>query len=97
MIEESTVKGITELRYIILRKIKKIREIRKKIASGATYGLTVVDEFEEYFIYNEKGVSNTTSGGIKIVAADIIAFYPSGIVGKIKIWYYLIYIRQLSY
>ena len=81
---DSPVKGITELRYIDPRKIKKIREIRKKRPDGATpYGLTVVDEFEEYFIYNEKGVSNTTSGGIKI-APDAIAFCPSGIVDQNK-------------
>ncbi len=40
--------------------------------------LSVVDEFVEYFLYNEKGVSGTTSGtGIKI-APDTIAFCPSG-------------------
>ena len=81
---ESPVKGITELRYIDPRKIKKIREIRKKRPDGPTpYGLTVIDEFEEYFIYNEKGVSNTTSGGIKI-APDAISFCPSGIVDQNK-------------
>ena len=81
---ESPVKGITELRYIDPRKIKKIREIRKKRPDGPTpYGLTVVDEFEEYYIYNEKGVSNTTSGGIKI-APDAVAFCPSGIVDQNK-------------
>ena len=81
---ESPVKGITELRYIDPRKIKKIREIRKKRPDGPTpYGLTVIDEFEEYYIYNEKGVSNTTSGGIKI-APDAISFCPSGIVDQNK-------------
>jgi len=45
--------------------------------------LTVVDEFEEYYIYNEKGVSNTTSGGIKI-ATDTISFCPSGIIDQNK-------------
>ena len=81
---DSPVKGITELRYIDPRKIKKIREIRKKRPDGPTpYGLTVIDEFEEYFIYNEKGVSNTTSGGIKI-APDAISFCPSGIVDQNK-------------
>ena len=45
--------------------------------------MTVVDEFEEYYIYNEKGVSNTTSGGIKI-AVDTIAFCPSGIIDQNK-------------
>ena len=81
---DAPVKGITELRYIDPRKVKKIREIRKKRPDGPTpYGLTVVDEFEEYYIYNEKGVSNTTSGGIKI-AVDTIAFCPSGIIDQNK-------------
>ena len=81
---EAPVKGITELRYIDPRKVKKIREIRKKRPDGPTpHGLTVVDEFEEYYIYNEKGVSNTTSGGIKI-AVDTIAFCPSGIIDQNK-------------
>tara|TARA_B110000858_G_scaffold174522_1_gene207150 strand:+ start:540 stop:2048 length:1509 start_codon:yes stop_codon:yes gene_type:complete len=81
---DAPMKGLTELRYIDPRKIKKIREVRKKRPDGPTpYGLTVVDEFEEYYIYNEKGVANTTSGGIKI-ATDTIAFCPSGIIDQNK-------------
>ena len=56
MIENFQSKGITELRYIDPRKIKKIREIKKKRPDGKP-DLTIVNEFEEYFIYNEKGVS----------------------------------------
>ena len=52
---EATHKGITELRYIDPRKIKKIREVRKKRPDGPTpYGLSVVDEYEEYFISMKK-------------------------------------------
>jgi hypothetical protein len=81
---EQTARGITELRYIDPRKIKKIREVRKKRPDVSTpHGLTVVDEFEEYFMYNEKGVTNTTSGGIKI-AVDAIAFVPSGLIDQNK-------------
>ena len=81
---ESTHKGITELRYIDPRKIKKIREIRKQRPDGPTpYGLSVVDQMQEYFIFNEKGITNTTSGGIKI-AVDAIAFCPSGLVDQNK-------------
>ena len=81
---EETSRGITELRYIDPRKIKKIREVRKKRPDVSTpHGLTVVDEFEEYFMYNEKGVTNTTSGGIKI-AVDAIAFVPSGLIDQNK-------------
>ena len=81
---ESTRKGITELRYIDPRKIKKIREVRKRRPDGPTpYGLNVIDEVKEYFLFNEKGVTNTTSGGIKI-AVDAIAFCPSGLIDQNK-------------
>ena len=81
----SPVKGITELKYIDPRKVKKIREIRKKRPDGPVpHGLTVVDEYVEYFVYNEKGVSGSTSGaGIKI-APDTIAFCPSGLIDQNK-------------
>src|SRR6056300_164729 len=77
--------GITELKYIDPRKIKKIREVRKKRPEGAGPNmLTVVDEFVEYYLFNEKGVSGTTSGtGIKI-APDTIAFCPSGLIDQNK-------------
>src|SRR6056300_1520670 len=77
--------GITELRYIDPRKIKKMREVRKKRPEGAGPNmLTVVDEFVEYYLFNEKGVSVTTSGtGIKI-APDTIAFCPSGLIDQNK-------------
>jgi|TARA_R110002074_G_scaffold57816_2_gene142079 hypothetical protein len=81
---DATYKGITELRYIDPRKIKKIREVRKKRPDGPTpYGLSVIDEFEEYFLFNEKGVTNSTSGGIKI-ALDTVAFTPSGLIDQNK-------------
>ena len=82
---ESPRKGITELRYIDPRKIKKVREVRKKRPEGVTGPnmLTVVDEFVEYYLFNEKGVVNSTSGGIKI-APDTIAYCPSGLIDQTK-------------
>jgi hypothetical protein len=81
----SPIKGITELKYIDPRKVKKIREIRKKRPDGPVpQGLSVVDEYVEYFLYNEKGVAGSTSGiGLKI-APDTIAFCPSGLVDQNK-------------
>src|SRR6056300_1118143 len=81
----SPKKGITELKYIDPRKIKKIREIRKIRPDGPTPNmLSVVDEYVEYFLFNEKGVVGTTSGtGIKI-APDTIAFCPSGLIDQNK-------------
>ncbi len=81
---ESPRKGITELRYIDPRKIKKVREVRKKRPDGPMpHGLAIVDEFEEYYLFNEKGIAGTTSGGIKI-APDTIAFVPSGMIDQNK-------------
>ena len=77
---ESPVKGITELRYIDPRKIKKLREI-KKGRPVAMANIQVVHDYNEYFLYNEKGVAGPgmASGGIKI-APDAISFCPSGLV-----------------
>ena len=81
---EAPRKGITELRYIDPRKIKKVREVRKKRPDGPTpHGLSIIDDFQEYYLYNEKGVAGTTSGGIKI-APDTIAFVPSGMIDQNK-------------
>ena len=77
---ESPVRGITELRYIDPRKIKKIREIKKGRPIDMA-NIQVVHDYNEYFLYNEKGVAGPgmASGGIKI-ATDAIAFCPSGLV-----------------
>ena len=75
--------GITELKYIDPRKIKKIREVRKTRPEGAK-NLEIVDEFVEYYLFNEKGVSGTTSGGGVKIAPDTIAFCPSGLVDQQK-------------
>ena len=77
---DSPIKGITELRYIDPRKIKKIREI-KKGRPVAVANIQIVHDYNEYFLYNEKGVAGPgmASGGIKI-ATDAISFCPSGLV-----------------
>ena len=83
---DSPVKGITELRYIDPRKIKKIRELRKRRPDGVAVPVANfkdTDEYEEYFLFNEKGVSNSTTAGIKI-AVDAIAYCPSGLVDQNK-------------
>jgi hypothetical protein len=81
---ESPRKGITELRYIDPRKIKKVREVRKRRPDGPMpHGLAIIDEFEEYYLFNEKGIAGTTSGGIKI-APDTITFVPSGLIDQNK-------------
>jgi len=73
--------GITELRYIDPRKIKKVREL-KKVRS--TVDLAITNDYEEYFMFNEKGVAGATSGSGVRIAADTIAFCSSGLVDQNK-------------
>ena len=47
------------------------------------YELPVVDEFVEYYLFNEKGVINSTSGGIKI-AFETQLVLSSGLVDQTK-------------
>ena len=79
-------KGIIELRFIDPRKIKKVREIKKK--RDPETGVELTEKVNEFFIYNEKGLTYnpgivptapTSQSGIKI-ATDTIAFCPSGIM-----------------
>ena len=76
---DSPAEGIKEVRYIDPSKIKKVRQITKP---------KTADEFmkydfgqsEEYFIYNPKGLNNTSANsGIKI-AKDAITYVTSGIM-----------------
>lgn len=75
---ENPKNGIVELKYIDPRKIKKVREVKR----SRGVNLDVVTEFEEYYIFNERGVSGgTSSSGIRI-AADAIAYSNSGLIDQ---------------
>ncbi|MDP7368202.1 MAG: portal protein [Candidatus Pacebacteria bacterium] len=75
-------KGITELRYIDATKIKKVREVQTKIDSKHQ-GVEVAEKIDEYFVYNEKGLTGPggigSNQGIKI-APDAITYVPSGLI-----------------
>jgi hypothetical protein len=69
--------GIQELRYLDPRRVRKIREIKKKLGEG---GVEIVDSILEYYLYNERGIVNvesTTAVGVKI-APDSICYVHSG-------------------
>ena len=79
-------KGIQELRYIDPRKIRKAKEIVKDQKPGTS--IELIKKVNEYFLYNDKGLQNATTGGginqgIKI-APDSITYVPSGIVDQNK-------------
>ena len=79
--EKNPASGIKALRYIDPRKIRKIREIKKeKEQNNATDVVTTVNE---YYIYNDKVVSGTSSSygpvGTRI-AKDAIVNVNSGLM-----------------
>ena len=78
-------KGITEMRMIDPRKIRKVRDIRKEKLPN---GIEIVKSIDEFYVYNEKGfnfssaftaTNYTQSQGVKI-AVDTITFVPSGLL-----------------
>jgi len=75
--QESIKDGIVELRFIDPRKIRRIKNIKKE-KQGAT-GIEVVKEIEEYYLYNDKGITEQTTQGVKL-ALDSVVYCPSGYV-----------------
>lgn len=83
--------GIQELRYIDPRKIRKVREVKKKKQQGAIAGQEVpgVQTALEYYVYSERGfatqvTANSTTNnaqGVKI-AKDSIVHVTSGLLDK---------------
>ena len=80
---KSPRKGIQELRYVDPSKIKKVRESTKEPKKGGS-AVELVKKVEDYYLYNDKGISyHGTVQGIKI-APDSIAYCPSGVIDQNK-------------
>jgi len=85
--ERQSRKGITELRYIDPKFIKKVRLVEKDRGEKAD-GVSLVKQVQEFFIYNEAGVypgvtsignsGQKSSQGLK-VSPDSISYATSGI------------------
>jgi hypothetical protein len=79
--DDNPTQGIKALRYIDPRKIRKIREIKKEKDTGTS--VDVVQTVNEYYIYNDKVVSGTSSNygpvGTRI-AKDAIINVNSGLM-----------------
>ena len=73
---ESPRKGITELRYIDPRKIKKIRE--KITETDPRTRVTVDKGFNEYYIYHPKGITSSGAQNAVKIAKDSICHVTSG-------------------
>lgn len=79
LIDENNVKGgIVELRYIDPRKIRRIKNIKKE---KTPQGVEVVKEIDEYYLYNDKGITEQSTNGVKL-ALDSVVYAPSGYVDQ---------------
>jgi hypothetical protein len=69
------IAGIKELRYIDPRKLRKVREIKKK--KDERTGAEVVDVINEYYIFNDKVTTGNSSNygpvGVRITTDSIIS------------------------
>jgi hypothetical protein len=77
--QESIKDGIVELRFIDPRKVRRIKNIKKE--KQAATGIEVVKEIEEYYLYNDKGITEQTTQGVKL-ALDSVVYCPSGYVDQ---------------
>ena len=80
---KSPRKGLTEIRYIDPRKIKKVREVAKK-RDNKGKGVEVMETTAEWFVYNEKGISSANSNAGLKIAADSITYVTSGVIDQTK-------------
>ena len=72
--EKNLKQGIVELRYIDPRKIRRIKNVVK---SRTPQGVEVVKEVQEYYLYNDKGITEQTTQGVKL-SLDSVVYVPSG-------------------
>jgi len=73
--------GLIELRYIDPRKVRKVTEFDQKKPEqlrNADLNTQLTQKSAEYFLYNPKGLRNSTNQGLKI-APDSITYCHSGI------------------
>ena len=73
--------GLVELRYIDPRKIRKVTEYEQKKPGelrNADLNTQLTQKSAEYFLYNPKGLRNSTNQGLKI-APDSITYCNTGI------------------
>ena len=73
--------GLTELRYIDPRKIRKVTEYDQKRPEqlrGQDLNQQLTQKAAEYFLYNPKGLKNSTNQGMKITA-DSVTYCHAGI------------------
>ena len=76
LIDEKNIKqGIVEMRYVDPRKIRRIKNVTKE---RTPQGVEIVKKVDEYFLYNDKGITEQSTQGVKL-SIDSIVYAPSGL------------------
>lgn len=77
ILDENNLKsGIKELRFVDPRKIRRIKDVKRERNAK---GVDVVKTVDEYFLYNDKGITEQTTQGVKL-SLDSIIHCTSGLV-----------------
>lgn len=74
--EKNPKNGVIEFRLIDPRKIRKIKNVKREKNPA---GVEVIKEIEEYYLYNDKGITETTIQGVKL-PVDSVIYTPSGLI-----------------
>ena len=74
--EKNPKAGIAELRFVDPRKIRRIKNIEK---TKNPNGVEVNKVVDEYYLYNDKGITEQTTQGVKLTL-DSVIYAPSGLV-----------------
>lgn len=78
--EGNKKKGILQLKYIDPRKIRKVRQEKKSnknLKIDVKNSINLNPQYEEYYVYNPRGISHNNVQGIKI-SKDSITYVHSG-------------------
>ena len=74
--EKNPKAGIAELRFVDPRKIRRIKNIEK---TKNPNGVEVNKVVDEYYLYNDKGITESSTQGVKLTL-DSVIYAPSGLV-----------------
>ena len=76
LLDENNPKlGIAELRYVDPRKIRRIKNVEK---TKTEKGVDITKVVDEYYLYNDKGITEQTTQGVKLTL-DSVIYAPSGL------------------
>jgi len=76
--EKNPKRGILELRSIDPLKIKKVRQ--PKVLQGPQGPELDTAEFQEYYVYNERGIAGGSGGATVQISNDSISYVHSGVL-----------------